>query len=445
MHARASRRPLTIDLRSGHLGAVGATDARGGWWRALGPPRPLRPEHRRLLVLLGTAFMMNNYDFGILSLALPQIQADLGVAEAAASELPAAARLGVLPALFLGLIADRRGRRLLLVLTVVGFSVCTLLTGFARSAGELMLLQFGARTFTAAEEMLAIVVLTEELEPDCRGWGVGVMAAFGGLGHGLASVLYAQVEVLPYGWRALYVVGATPLLLLAWLRRGLPETQRFTAYRARRGAPGAFFEPVRRLLRAHPGRLAALCAAIAPFWFVASTALVFMSKFLQETHGYTPGSVAILFLAGGSIAIFGNLVAGRLSDRFGRRPIAIGFLVANFAAVAGFYNAAGAWLLPACWIVLIFSFFAIDVIFTALGSELFPTAYRSTASSVRGVVGMLAGAFGLWIEGWLFTLTGSHAQAITWMLSVALVTPIVVACSLPETAGRRLEEIAPEL
>jgi putative MFS transporter len=400
------------------------------------------PAQRRLLVLLGMAFTLNSYDFGILGLALPQIQAELGVAEAEAGRLAAVARLGVLPALGLALLADWRGRRRLLVLTVVGFSVCTLLTAFARTPLEFMLLQLLARTFTAAEELLAVVVITEELDADLRGWGVGLMAAFGGLGHGLAALLYSQVEILPHGWRALYVLGAAPLLILAWLRRDLAETRRFAAQRAARGG-AALFAPLRRLLRSHAARLAALCLAVTPFWFGASTALVFMSKFLQETHGYGPGTVAVLFLVGGSVAILGNLVAGRASDRFGRRPVSVTFLAANAAAVAAFYNAPGAWV-PFFWIALVFSFFAIDVIFTALGSELFPTAYRSTASALRAVAATVGAVLGLWSEGQLYQLTGSHAGAITWMLLGSGVSLLAVAFALPETAGRSLEEIAPD-
>jgi putative MFS transporter len=413
---------------------------------AFGPPQPVPRQQRRLLVLLGSAFALASYDFGILSLALPQIQAELGVPEAEAGRLVAAARLGVLPALLLAALADRRGRRQLLVFTVVGFSVCTLLSAFARTPQEFMWLQFLARTFTAAEEMLSIVVIAEEIEPEARGWAVGLLGAYGGLGHGLASLLYSQVTVLPHGWRALYVVGALPLLLLAWLRRDLPETRRFEAHRAARSerdVAAGLFAPLMRILRDHAGRIAALCAAVVTFWFAASTALVFMSKFLQETHGYTPGTVAVLFLAGGTVAILGNVVAGRWSDRLGRRPVLLVFLVANAASVAGFYNAPGS-LVPLCWIPLVFSFFAIDVIFTALGGELFPTAVRSTASALRAVAATLGGALGLWTEGFLFEATGSHAEAITWMLASVAVALAVAALALPETARRPLEEIAPD-
>jgi hypothetical protein len=111
--------------------------------------------------------------------------------------------------------------------------------------------------------------------------------------------------------------------------------------------------------------------------------------------------------------------------------------------VAGFYNAPGG-LVPLFWIPLVFSFFAIDVIFTALGGELFPTAVRSTGSALRAISFTLGGALGLLTEGFLFEATGSHAAAITWMLTSVAVAAVAVARWLPETARRSLEEIAPD-
>ena len=86
---------------------------------------------------------------------------------------------------------------------------------------------------------------------------------------------------------------------------------------------------------------------------------------------------------------------------------------------------------------------AVDVLFGALGSELFPTSYRSTASGVRSAVGTVGGSAGLWLEGWLYPMAGSHAEAITWMLGLAWIAPVVVLLLLPETARRELEDIAP--
>src|SRR5205085_4880423 len=89
-------------------------------------------------------------------------------------------------------------------------------------------------TFVYAEDILAIVVVTEELEPRARGWGIGLMIAFGALGHGTSALMFSAVNHLPFEWRALYFLGALPMLLIAWMRRSLQETGRFRASAARR-------------------------------------------------------------------------------------------------------------------------------------------------------------------------------------------------------------------
>ena len=86
----------------------------------------------------------------------------------------------------------------------------------------------------------------------------------------------------------------------------------------------------------------------------------------------------------------------------------------------------------------------VDVLFGALGSELFPTSYRSTASGVRAAVGTVAGSAGLWLEGWLFPLAGQprrghHVDARARLDRAARGGLLL----LPETARRELEEIAP--
>ena len=110
--------------------------------------------------------------------------------------------------------------------------------------------------------------------------------------------------------------------------------------------------------------------------------------------------------------------------------------------IACFYHTTGGWIVAA-WVLMTACGVSIDVLFGALGSELFPTSYRSTASGVRAAVGTAAGSAGLWIEGLFYPLAGSHAGAITWLLGFAWIAPLVVALLLPETARRELEEIAP--
>ncbi len=407
-------------------------------------PDGITPAQWRMLGALGATYLINSYDLGILNLALPQIQASFALSEEDVGKLAAVVRLGVLPALALNVVADRVGRRMLLLLTIVGFTLCTFLTAFVRTPVEFAVLQLFARTFVYAEEMLAIVVVTETLAPHARGWGIGLMIAFGALGHGVSALAFAAVDLLPFGWRALYLVGIVPLLVVAWLRRSLEETARFRASVERRGDDRAgWLAPLRTLLVRYPGRLAALSAAVVPFAFATGTAIQFQSKYLQGTHQYSPGEVSLLFLLGGPLALTGGLLMGRASDRFGRRRTLSTGIVVNVLASLAFYNGAG-WLVPAVWVLTIFTQFGIEVLFSALGSELFATSHRSTASGMRSIVATVSIAAGLAVEGSLYVLFGGHGSAISAMAWCALLSPLIVLAFVPETAGRELEEIAPD-
>ena len=416
---------------------------RPGWTRVLpwiGKTPALTRRQWRVLGLLGTAELFDHYDLGLLTLALLQIQAGLGVAEHEVGSLVSIVRLGVLPALLAGVLADRFGRRRLLLVTVVAFTFTTFLTAFVQTPAQFAAVQFLTRACLYAETSLAVVVLAEELSARDRGWGLGMLGALGALGHGVAALVFAFVELLPFGWRALYALGALPLLAIAWLRRGLPETERFEQARAARAE--RWFAPVVALLRMYPGRLALLLAAVLPLEFVAIVGATFMAKTLQEVHGWSPGGVTGLYVVGGALAIVGNIAAGLWSDRIGRRATVAILVVAYGCACFGFYNSSG-WSVAPLWIAMIFASQGAAVLFKALGSELFPTSYRSTASVVRAAVGTLFGSLGLWLESQLYPSAGSHAAVITWLLPTLALT-LLVAWRLPETATRELEEIAPE-
>ena len=133
-------------------------------------------------------------------------------------------------------------------------------------------------------------------------------------------------EHLPGEWRALYALAGVAVLYVAWLRRSLPESPLFE--RQQIDLSRTFWQPLREIATYHRRAIIALLGIAATFWFQVSTTLNFMSKFLQSEHGYTPGMVSGMFLAAGAFAIFGNVIAGRLSDRYGRRPtLALALLV----------------------------------------------------------------------------------------------------------------------
>lgn len=153
--------------------------------------------------------------------------------------------------------------------------------------------------------------------------------------------------------------------------------------------------------------------------------------------------MALLYVGGGALGIFGAALAGRVSDRLGRKPVAVALGLGVSLLALAFYNAAG-WLLAPLWVVMIFVLMGSDTVSAAFGAELFPTSHRSTAAGARSVVGTVGAALGLALESALYALLGSHWEAVTWLLVGTLAVPLIVAVGFPETAARSLEEVSPE-
>jgi putative MFS transporter len=294
-----------------------------------------------------------------------------------------------------------------------------------------------------AETLLAVVVIAEEFDPDVRGWGIGAMGAIQACSAGFTALLFMGGEALPWGWRSLYLVGLGPLLLLAAWRRTLPKTVRFAAHQAMRDPATSPLRPLSDLVRHYPSRLGAVAVAVFILELAAAPAGFFGPKYLQDVHGWTPAAIGLLTVAGGALAIVGNTVAGWGSDRWGRRRVALVFILGEVGWTLTYYSVSGP-LLVAAWIGRIFMALGANVTLSAFGVELFPTSSRATAAGLRLVCVTLGGSMGLLLESLLYRVVASHWVAISALTVLALLGALLVTRCFPETAGRTLEDIAPE-
>jgi putative MFS transporter len=427
-------------------------DAEGRYPSPWVPPlfgkTPRLPERQwRVLGLMVAAGLFNAYDHQIFSLALKQIQEGLGIDDARLGYLGSVVRLGVIPGVLLVLLGDVLGRRRLLLGTIAGYTLSTGLTAFAPDEQTFVACQFLSRTFGAAETTLAAVVVTEEIDAEHRGWALGVLAGLAFLGVALAWVLFASVEVFPLGWRGLYLVGLGPLLLLAWLRRRLPETQRFERQRERaprRGVLASVVRPLANLVRMYPRRFAAVAAVGFLMSFSGQSAGFFFPKYMQDSHGIAPGRLTLLAAGVGIAGMCAMPLLGRLGDRVGRKPVALLFIALNPLAVMGVFLGSGIAWLAVFFLLMFLTDIGSDHNLRVFAKELFPTSHRATAGAAAALLGQLGGSLGLAAESVLFGVLGSHGQAVSVLAAVGFVVPLLVYRAYPETRRRVLEDIAPE-
>jgi len=421
--------PDDAERKSIHFGILGRTP-------------PFTRRQRRVFLIASTAGFFDQYDRALLSLALKQIQAGLKIAESHVGAMLSIIRLGYLLSLILTPFADVFGRRRLLLYTVMGYTVFTGLSAIAPGERTFVAFQIIARAFAGAEAAVAMVIVAEEVDAAHRGWAIGLLGGVSSVGYGLAAIVFAMVNVIPFGWRGLYAIALLPLVLIIPLRRVLPESARFEKEQLEGVQPLKVWEPLVQLYSAYPGRLLMLISVAFLGSMGGNPAGFLFPKFLQEAHHWSPANVSELVFFGGALGILGSIVAGRLSDRYGRRVMVVMCSFVSPLLTIWMYTAPGASIVPA-WILQVFFDIAAGTILNAYSAELFPTSYRSTAGSALTVAGTTGGAIGLLLESLLYNLTGSHAKAVCYLTIFWMVTPAIM-WFLPETSGRELEEISPE-
>ncbi len=417
------------DRKSIHLGFLGRTP-------------PFTKRQRRVFWIASTAGFFDQYDRALLSLALKQIQAGLKIAESHLGSVLSIIRLGYLLSLLMTPFADVFGRRRLLLYTVVGYTVFTGLIAIAPGERSFVAFEIIARAFAGAEAAIAMVIVAEEVDAAYRGWAIGLLSAVSSVGYGLAAIVFAFINVIPYGWRGMYAIALIPLAVVIPLRHVLPESARFEKEKLEGLKPVKIWEPMAKLYTAYPKRLA-MMLSIAFLGSMGGNAAGFLfPKFLQDAHHWSPANVTALFFCGGGLAIMGSIVAGRMSDRYGRRVMGAAFLFLSPLLTIWMYTASGWSIIPA-WILETFFDIAASTILNAYSAELFPTSYRSTAGSALAIAGTTGGALGLFLEGVLYNLTGSLSQAVCYLTVFWMIAPAIL-WFFPETSGRELEEISPE-
>jgi MFS family permease len=410
----------------------------------LRPPITIDIRTERIFLLVGAAAFFAGYDMNIFFLAAPQIQDSFHIPENRIALTTAYFRLAAVFAMLICASADLVGRRRLLLVTLFGQAVFTLATAFAGGYDSFVAAQVLTRVFGYAEEMLCFVVIVEEVAAGARGWANGTLTSMDFTGAGVASLVFAGINVLPYGWRALYVIGAVPLFLVAFLRRRLPETARFAAQENVVKAKSKFTETVdllKSMVREYPGRLTAIFIAVSAWGFAISAATLLASKVLQSDYHYQPWQTTALFVPGGLVGLGLAIAAGRLSDRVGRKPMAFAIVTLCGICFYLFYGGAPAWAMPVLWTLAFFGFFSGDVLVAGFALEIVPTYYRATVSGLRYLVEISMGALALMLEGHLYDRFHAHGPAIQWLLATIPIT-LIALLFLPEPAGKTLEEMS---
>jgi MFS family permease len=352
-------------------------------------------------------------------------------------------RLASLASLPLAALADRHGRRRMLLGCVSAGLAVTALAALSPGYWWFVALFAIGRPMLSATNAIAVVVAAEETEARDRAKAIALMTAGYGIGAGLTALVRGAAGG-DLGFRGLFALALVPLATIPLLARRLEEPDRYQRLRAASDPELATARPavlgrVPTGLRPRLWLLAALAFSIA---FVTGPMNTFLFVYAENALGMSRSSTAAMVLAAGPIGLLGLLAGRWAADRLGRRLTAAG--TQAMVALAGMLTYSGSRAaVVAGYLLAILVSSAYAPAFGALGSELFPTRVRATVGGWLVAAGVLGAVAGLVAFGLLTDALDSFATA-----AVLVCAPVVLTCVLfarvPETRGLELEQSAPD-
>ena len=342
----------------------------------------------------------------------------------------AVVRADVLVAFGLVVLADRKGRRRIVLVGAFAGSVLTTLGAVSPSLPWLVASQVLARGFVTAATISAGVLLAEAMPKGARAWAIGFIAIASAAGAGVCVVALPVAGLGTRGWRLLYAASMLWVLVLIPVARRLPESTRFE----------------RRVLApsqpAWGSRLKLLAPAAFLFQLFITPAAQFQNEYLRRERGFSPGRIALFTVVTATPGLIGIIVGGRLADTRGRRGVAMG-AVGGVAIGAVVSYSFGGWSM---WVTAAMASIMGAAVIPALsvyGPELFGTDHRGAANGLIAAAGRVGSIIGLLAVGGVAGRTGHFGPAFALVAVGPVALILLVHASFPETARRSLEELNP--
>ncbi|HEX6454174.1 MAG TPA: MFS transporter [Trebonia sp.] len=428
-----------------------------------------------VMAILFLGWLVESYDIGLTGSVLPSLTAvyhlSTGMKSLVSISSSAGVVLGIVPA---GWLADRVGRKRVMIAGTVAYSILTFLTGFAPGIAAVITLRVLAGIAMGAVFPLPYAYGSELCPPGFRGRFTGIADTFLSVGYFLSPLLALALipsDTNTTGWRVMFFLGGVPIIFafLAW--KFVPESPRWSeakghlaeAERVLRDIESRVAAEIGRPLPPPPAseptevpvasgsardifsqaylrRSVMLWVTFGGLFFVFYSIQTFMPTVVHKM-GFTLTSAFAFTAVIVLVSIPGKLAEAWLVERWGRRAVIIvfGAVAAVAAIVFGFSHGAALVLIVGC----VMSFFGIGVdpavkVYTA---ESYPTSIRATGTSLTEGIGRLfSGVIGPSLIPLLLDAVGIGGVYVL-IGAVALIAVVTVAVFGEETKGRALEAI----
>jgi MFS family permease len=404
------------------------------------------PIHRKILAFSFIGWIFDFYDLLLLSFlispAVTSIVKDLALTpDQIAILLGTPLAFTAVGGFIGGAMADRFGRKPLLMMTILVYSVGTLAAGLSIGFWTLLAARAVTGIGVGGEWAVAHALVGETVPPAVRGRYGSYLQSGSAFARFFASMM-GNILAPSIGWRLAFMLSALPALLVVAIRRDMPESDVWLrsvkdGVNQRLGYVAALGQMLGPALRKTTTlALSVTTFNMAAYWFKT----IWLPTYLLQTRSLKPGEVAWLLLMDQIGSVAGYVAFGFCSDRFGRRPSFTAFSVIKALGLAMItlgWTAAGGYSATTFGFMLLVGFGEGN--WGCIGpllNEVFPTSVRAAAlgiiyNTARGVQFLAP------------IVIGMVAARATFGAGIALAVPFALLAgasiwTLPETKGRRL-------
>jgi MFS transporter, putative metabolite:H+ symporter len=441
---------------------------------------PVARWHFNVRFILGIGLLFDAFDLLAITFALPAFVYEWKLTPAEVGWILSAAFIGqFVGAIVAGALAERHGRLVVITVAIGLFSVMSLACALAWDERSLLVFRFLEGVGLGAEVPIANTYINEIARSAVRGRFYVLYQSIFAFGL-IAAGLLGYVMVPNLGWQSMFYLGATPIVLVFFIMRVLPESPRWLVSKGRLAEADAVVAEIERAVLAQGRALlppsAAPAAPARPptddasersrwreifqgryrhrtftvwaMWYCCFSTTYGLQAWLPtlyRTNFQLPVSRSILFgLITQCIGVFGSLLCAFMIDRTGRRPWFIGVFLGGGVTLLSL-----AVVGPSTAVVLLV-FVSIGAFFmssAAIGlnlytAELYPTRIRAFGGAVGGAWQRVAAAVGPLVVGYLAPIYGL-GSVFFYFGGLAIIGAVVTAGFADETSRRSLEELSP--
>lgn len=382
----------------------------------------------RNAVLAGfLGWTIDAFDFFVLVFTVSAIAKEFGRSiPAVALTITASLLMRPVGAFAFGLLADRYGRRPLLMANIVFYSLMEVLSGFAQSYNVFFAFRLLYGIGMGGNWGVGASLAMESVPPKWRGMVSGLLQEGYAVGNLLAALAF--YTIFPrYGWRSMFFVGALPALLTLFICAKVKESEAW--HQARTDWPS-----YRRAIYGNWKLFLYLVTLMSMMTFISHGTQDMYPTFLQRQRHFTVSTTAMITMVSMFGAIIGGLTFGHLSDRLGRRRTMV---LATLLATASI----PLWVLAPNQILIMTGAFLMQMMVQGAWGVIPAHINELSPSQLRGFFPGLAYQIGVVISssiGYIEAVLGEHFSydvAMGGFAATVLLIGAVVIWSGPEASG----------